>query len=65
MIEVLEKAVASAPNAAIMRYHLGMAYVAQGNEEQAKDDLTRAIEAKVKFRGIDDAKAALGKLHAG
>jgi tetratricopeptide (TPR) repeat protein len=64
-IEALEKAVSAAPNAAIMRYHLGMAYMAQGNEVLAKDNLTQAIEANVEFRGLDEAKAALAKIDAG
>ena len=65
VIGVLEKAVVSAPNAAIMRYHLRMAYAAQGNDAQVKDDLTRVIEVKAKSRGLDDGKAALGKLDSG
>lgn len=64
-VEVLEKAVAAAPNAAIMRYHLGMAYMAQGNEVEAKDNLTQAIESTLEFRGIEEAKAALAKIDAG
>jgi tetratricopeptide (TPR) repeat protein len=64
-VEVLEKAVAVAPNAAIMRYHLGMAYVAQGNQVLAKDNLSQAIDANVEFRGIEEAKAALAKIDAG
>lgn len=64
-VEILEKAVAAAPNAAIMRYHLGMAYMAQGNEVQAKDNLTQAIESNIEFRGAEEAKAALAKIDAG
>jgi tetratricopeptide (TPR) repeat protein len=63
-IEVLEKAVTSAPDAAIMRYHLGMAYMALGNEVEAKNNLTRAVESTLDFRGIDEAKAALAKIDA-
>ena len=63
-IEALEKAVAAAPNAAIMRYHLGMAYMAQGNEVEAKDNLTQAIESNVDFRGLEEAKSTLAKIDA-
>ena len=63
-VEVLEKAVTSAPDAAIMRYHLGMAYMALGNEVEAKNNLTRAVESTLDFRGIDEAKAALAKIDA-
>ncbi len=64
-VEVLEKAVAAAPDAAIIRYHLGMAYMAQGNEVLAKDNLTQAVESNIEFRGLDKAKAVLAKIDAG
>ena len=61
----LEKAVDAAPNAAIMRYHLGMAYLAQGNEVQARDHLSKAVESNVEFKGLEEARAALDRLGAG
>ena len=61
----MEKAVAAAPDAAIIRYHLGMAYMAQGNEVLAKDNLTQAVESNIEFRGLDKAKAVLAKIDAG
>ena len=64
-VEALEKAVASAPDAPIIRYHLGMAYLAQGNEVLAKDNLTQAVESNIEFRGLDDAKQALEKIGVG
>lgn len=63
-VEALEKAVAAAPNAGIMRYHLGMAYMAQGNEVLAKDNLSQAIDSGVEFRGLEEAKATLAKIDA-
>ena len=56
---------AGAPDAAIIRYHLGMAYLAMGNKVQAKDHLKQAIESNVPFRGSDEAKAALKGIDAG
>ena len=64
-VEVLEKAVAAAPNAAILRYHLGMAYMAQGNEVLAKDNLSQAIASSPEFRGFEEAKETLAKIDAG
>jgi Flp pilus assembly protein TadD len=64
-VEVLEQAVAGAPDSAILRYHLGMAYMAQGNEVLAKDNLTQAVEANIEFRGLDEAKSTLAKIDAG
>ncbi|MEM7468928.1 MAG: tetratricopeptide repeat protein [Pseudomonadota bacterium] len=61
-VEFLEKAVEISPDAAVMQFHLGMAYLAQGNEVSAKNHLERAVNANVDFRGLDEAKSALGKL---
>ncbi|MGR8950074.1 MAG: tetratricopeptide repeat protein [Gammaproteobacteria bacterium] len=61
-VEFLEKAVEISPDAAVMQFHLGMAYLAQGNEVSAKTHLERAVNANVEFRGLEEAKSALGKL---
>ena len=60
--EYLEKAVQAAPDAALIRYHLGMAYVGLGNKVLAKDNLKQAVEANIDFKGLDQAKAELAKL---
>ena len=64
-VQLLEKAVASAPDAAIMQYHVGMAYLAAGNRVLAKDHLKQAVESSVEFRGLEEAKTALKGLDAG
>ncbi|MEM7540198.1 MAG: tetratricopeptide repeat protein [Pseudomonadota bacterium] len=64
-VQFLEKAVEAAPDAAILRYHLGMAYFAQGNKVQARDHLARAVEAEVDFKGVDEAKTTLEAIDAG
>lgn len=61
----LEKAVEAAPDAAIMRYHLGMAHLARGNEVEARDHLSRALDQNVPFKGEEEARAALARLSAG
>ncbi len=61
-VESLEKAVQAAPDAAIMRYHLGMAYHALGNDVLAKDNLKQAVEGAQEYRGLTEAKATLAKL---
>lgn len=61
-VEFLEKAVEKSPDAAVMQFHLGMAYLAQGNEVSAKTHLERAVNSNVEFKGLDEAKTALGKL---
>ena len=61
-VEFLEKAVEKSPDAAVMQFHLGMAYLAQGNEVSAKNHLERAVNSNVEFKGLDEAKIALGKM---
>ena len=61
----LEKAVGAAPDAAIMRYHLGMAYLAQGNEVEARDHLSKAVQSNIEFKGLEEAREALEGLGAG
>lgn len=58
----LEQAVEGASDAALIRYHLGMAYAGLGNKVLAKDNLKQAIDANIDFKGLDDAKAELEKL---
>jgi|LNFM01.2.fsa_nt_gb tetratricopeptide (TPR) repeat protein len=60
--EYLERAIQGAPDAALIRYHLGMAYVGLGNKVLAKDNLKQAVDANIDFKGLDEAKAELAKL---
>lgn len=59
----LERAVDMAPQAAIIRYHLGMAYLEDNQKELAKVQLQKSIDSGVKFTGIDVAKSTLSKLN--
>ncbi|MDW3094305.1 MAG: tetratricopeptide repeat protein [Gammaproteobacteria bacterium] len=62
-IEILEKAVAMASNAAELHYHLGMAYSADGGDvEKAKEHLGIAAESEQNFDGKDKAVAKLNQL---
>jgi len=47
---------------AIMRYHLGMAYFKNGDKEDAKRELKKALELDPKFDGAPEAKDTLSKL---
>ncbi|MSR15855.1 MAG: tetratricopeptide repeat protein [Gammaproteobacteria bacterium] len=62
--DALEKATQGAPDAQIIRFHLGMAYLALGNEVLAKDNLKQAVDGAADYRGAEEAKAALAKLDA-
>ena len=62
-IEVLEKAVSLAPNAAELHYHLGFAYAAEGGDiEMAKQHLKIAAESDQNYNGKEKAKAKLKQL---
>ena len=50
------------PTPAEVRYHLGMAYVALGRQDEAKTQLTRALETTDRFPGMDEARATLETL---
>jgi tetratricopeptide (TPR) repeat protein len=61
-VAALERAVAAAPDVAEFRYHLGLAQLAAGQQDQARVSLERAIAKGGAFAGVDDAKAALAQL---
>jgi tetratricopeptide (TPR) repeat protein len=46
----------------VVNYHLGMVYFIQGEKNQAKGFLEKAISSKQKFDGLEDAKTILKKL---
>jgi tetratricopeptide (TPR) repeat protein len=62
-IEILEKAVSLAPNAAELHYHLGMAYAdEEGELENAKKHLKIAAESDQNYNGKDKAKIKFKQL---
>lgn len=61
-VPVLERVVSKAPNAVEALYHLGMAQSQAGRNDQARDNLTRAVNSGAKFSGLEEAKATLDKL---
>jgi Tfp pilus assembly protein PilF len=61
-VPVLTRVVAKAPDAAVARYHLGMAQSLAGDYSDARDNLTRAVNSGAQFSGIDEAKATLSKI---
>lgn len=48
----------------IIRYHLGMAYMASSNNAGARQELEKALKLASQFPGADEARAALRKLGA-
>lgn len=61
-VPVLTRVVAKVPDAALARYHLGMAQSLAGDNTEARDNLLRAVNSGAKFSGLDEAKATLDKL---
>ncbi len=58
-IPPLEKAVAAAPQAQEVRYHLGMAQLKAGRTAEARKSLEAAVQGEQSYAGKDEAKAAL------
>ena len=59
----LERAAAGARRVPVLRYHLGMAYLASNNRYAARRELHEAITlSKTKFMGFEEAQTVLAKL---
>jgi tetratricopeptide (TPR) repeat protein len=61
-VSALERVAARVPDEPLASYHLGMAYLAMGNEVGARQQLQKAVSAGREFAGIEEARAALEKL---
>lgn len=61
-VRVLERAVRLAPDAGLVRYHLGRALLGQGNEELALAQLQAAVADGTVFSGAEDARALVTQL---
>jgi tetratricopeptide (TPR) repeat protein len=59
---VLERVVAKDDRVPVYHYHLGMAYLAMGNQVGAQQQLEKAVTGDAQYVGIDEARAALAKL---
>ena len=60
----LQQAVAAAGQVPVLRYHLGMAYLALGNKAGAQEELSIAVsKATSDFTGIEDARSTLENIN--
>jgi len=59
-VRVLRRAVERDPNAALHKYHLGMALMKGGDSKEAREMLQRAVDSKTMFPGIEEARKILG-----
>ena len=63
-VSYLEQAVAAAGQVPVLRYHLGMAYLALDNKAGAQEELNIAVsKATSDFTGIEEARSTLEKLN--
>jgi tetratricopeptide (TPR) repeat protein len=60
----LERAADRAPESKIIRYHLGMAQLRNGEREHARSNLESALSGSGNFTGSDEARSALASLKA-
>jgi tetratricopeptide (TPR) repeat protein len=60
----LGRAVAASPDAAQLRYHLGMALERTGDTEGALEHLRQAVATEQRFDGIEEAERTLAALEA-
>jgi len=61
-VKVLSGVVEKAPEVPVFNYHLGMAYLKQGNKQEAKNYLSKAVGENYNYTGIDEARKALAEL---
>lgn len=61
-IASLKQSVAADPKEPVYTYHLGLAYAKNGDKDQARQALERALAMKPDFNGSSDARAVLTAL---
>jgi tetratricopeptide (TPR) repeat protein len=63
-LDVLERAVANAPDSKVMRYHLAMDELQLGLRDRARSNLETALSGSESFSGAEEARVALASLKA-
>jgi tetratricopeptide (TPR) repeat protein len=61
-VAALQAAVSKTPSSPVSLYHLGMAQASAGQDDAARDSLSRSLKSGKSFSGMDEAKATLDKL---
>lgn len=61
-LTVLERARKIAPDAQVVRYHLGMAQFKNGQNAEARANLQAALDSQRVFSGADEARATLASI---
>lgn len=63
-LPMLERATERAPQLRVIHYHLGMAELAMGQRDRARQELQAALAGSAAFTGSQDARSALAGLGA-
>lgn len=58
----LQNSAAKTPDSPVLLYHLGMAQALAGQDDAARNNLSRSLQSGKQFSGMDEAKATLEKL---
>ncbi|MHB8813676.1 MAG: tetratricopeptide repeat protein [Steroidobacteraceae bacterium] len=61
-LPALQRAAAQAPQAQIIRFHLGMTELSLGERARAREDLETALAGSASFTGADEARSTLASL---
>jgi tetratricopeptide (TPR) repeat protein len=61
-VSLAEEAAADLPNLALVRYHLGMSYIATGESAKASEQLKKALDLSPNGGLAEDIRAALKKI---
>jgi len=64
-VEILQRAVAAAPEAAVFRAHLGLAQFRAGQRNEAKENLQRALATSGNYPEAAEARAVLARIKGG
>ncbi len=62
-LRILQRAADRAPDSKVIRYHLAMAELQQGDRNHARTDLETALAGSPRFAGSDEARAVLAGLN--
>jgi Tfp pilus assembly protein PilF len=61
-VTVLQTALSKTPESPVFLYHLGMAQASVGQDDAARNNLSRSLKSGQAFSGMDEARATLTKL---